>query len=188
MEYSIIKPEEYKLMPWKNGKGVTKELFVRNLQDTDKYLFRLSMAGVTEDGEFSDFSGYDRTLIMLEGNGIILHHSDGTVNELLKTSDIAFFSGDVKTTATLINGPVRDFNVMTLSRKCRSKVEILKGTSAYGLTGQDTFFFSHSDDGTLNIGKDQISLNRGYLLQLSTGSDLRIKISGSFIIVQIFYV
>ncbi|HXK49058.1 MAG TPA: HutD family protein [Clostridiales bacterium] len=182
MEYRIIKPEEYKTMPWKNGKGVTTELFIKNAQATDKYIYRLSMAGVTEDGEFSDFSGYDRTLIMLEGNGIRLHHSDGTMNELRTTSDIALFSGDEETHAELVNGPIKDFNVMTLRERCVSDVKIMS-CGKISAAKKELLIYALSD--TVIVHKDRkTDLTKNYLLYVS-GSENDLEVEGNIISVSI---
>ena len=68
--------------------------------------------------DFSDFSGYDRILVLTEGNGVVLNHSNGQKDNLLRRFDFASFSGDLKTFAKLVNGPVKDFNVMTRRDYC----------------------------------------------------------------------
>ncbi len=45
-------------MPWRNGKGNTIELLKEDLPNRDGFAWRLSMADVTSDGEFSNFSDY----------------------------------------------------------------------------------------------------------------------------------
>ena len=60
IEFNITKPEDFITMPWRNGLGSTIEL-VKHWSG-DSFQWRLSMADVTQDGAFSDFSGYDRSL------------------------------------------------------------------------------------------------------------------------------
>ena len=62
-DYKIINPNTYSAMPWRNGLGVTVELLRQDIKNDTGFGWRLSMADVTEDGEFSNFSGYDRTLV-----------------------------------------------------------------------------------------------------------------------------
>lgn len=55
MQATIITPSEFITMPWKNGLGETIELMVQgaNEQDINQgFLWRLSIASVTEDGAF----------------------------------------------------------------------------------------------------------------------------------------
>ena len=55
----------YRTVPWKNGGGTTREIAVS--ED-----WRLSVATIEQDGPFSDFTGFDRTIVPIEGNGIEL--------------------------------------------------------------------------------------------------------------------
>jgi len=184
MDYRIIKPDEYRTMPWKNGKGMTTELFVRNSSGSDKYIYRLSIAGITENGQFSDFSGYDRKLIMLEGKGIRLKHSGGEKNSLFKASDIAEFSGDEVTHAELVNGPIRDFNVITLRESCRSVVKVISRSGSYE-NGFDELFIYAVFVTEVSLGKSVIKLKKDELFFLSDPAGENIKITGSAILVVI---
>jgi len=109
----ILNPSKYREMPWANGRGVTTELCVRQDVQTGRMLWRLSIAGVDTDGLFSHFPGYDRVLVLLEGAGLTLSHGDGTVDRLSCAFQLAAFPGDATTQAALVNGPIRDFNVIT---------------------------------------------------------------------------
>jgi environmental stress-induced protein Ves len=80
------------------------------------------MAGVTRDGDFSDFSGYDRILLLLEGAGMTLFFEGHGTCQLERPLDLARFSGDWKTRAVLKEGALRDFNVMTRRDGCHAEV------------------------------------------------------------------
>ena len=66
----VLRAENYRRMPWKNGGGETTEIAVfpagAGLDDFD---WRVSMARVESSGPFSVFPGIDRTLAILEGEG-----------------------------------------------------------------------------------------------------------------------
>ncbi|OJT17017.1 hypothetical protein BO221_47220 [Archangium sp. Cb G35] len=63
-------------MPWKNGGGVTRELWkLPHPFDPARFLARVSIATVGASGPFSVFPGVDRTLMILEGAG----HGTGCV-------------------------------------------------------------------------------------------------------------
>jgi len=80
-------------MPWRNGLGTTVELLKQDLPDEAGFAWRLSMADVTTDGEFSNFSGYDRTLLLLEGNGLTLD-CGGALHRLEQPLQAARFRGE----------------------------------------------------------------------------------------------
>lgn len=121
-ELRILKPTDYITMPWRNGKGNTIELLKEALPDSDGFAWRLSMADVTSDGEFSNFGGYQRTLLLLEGNGITLDCNQSHQHRLTQRLQAAEFSGDDNTIASLHDGPIKDFNIMTHRDHCSAVV------------------------------------------------------------------
>jgi environmental stress-induced protein Ves len=121
MQFNIIPPNQFRSVAWKNGQGSTQELAFGG-NSIDSFDWRLSMAPVIIDGDFSDFRQYDRTLILIDGNGLTLNHSNGQQDELNQRFDMAHFDGGWRTNAKLHDGDILDFNVMTRQSKCRSKV------------------------------------------------------------------
>jgi len=125
----LLGPDDYKVMPWKNGRGATTELAIEPagaaLADFD---WRISVADVTEDGDFSRFPGYDRTLVVAEGNGMELEFDGASAPQRLAgPGHGAMFSGDWLTRGRLIDGPVRDFNVMSARGRMHHECEVIAG-------------------------------------------------------------
>jgi environmental stress-induced protein Ves len=85
-----LTPEQFKVMPWKNGLGFTTELY--RLNSGDDMMFRISMAKVTESGPFSDFSGYDRTLVNL-GPGVMNLTMNAGPKSVLSPLQVIHFDG-----------------------------------------------------------------------------------------------
>lgn len=113
-------------MPWKNGGGTTTEIVVSpDAAGLDEFDWRVSMACVAQDGPFSSFPGIDRTLSILEGEGITLHVADRIPISLTKASEPLPFPADVPTHANLIAGPITDFNVMSRRTRVTHSVERL---------------------------------------------------------------
>ncbi|RWL49251.1 MAG: HutD family protein [Mesorhizobium sp.] len=110
----ILRAAGYRVMPWKNGGGTTTEIAVSpDGAGLDDFDWRLSMARVEASGPFSSFAGIDRTLSVLEGEGIILDIAGQPPARLTPASAPLAFPGDVPTSAALIGGPITDLNVMT---------------------------------------------------------------------------
>jgi environmental stress-induced protein Ves len=99
----------FKTLPWKNGGGVTQELLLK--PRVSDYNLRLSVAKVEGNGPFSFFPGYNRHLLILDGTGINLT-IEGQCRKITKEDDELFFPGEASVFATLLVGPVTDFNVM----------------------------------------------------------------------------
>ncbi|HBM16805.1 MAG TPA: hypothetical protein DD381_10750 [Lentisphaeria bacterium] len=185
MKYRIYSPKDYKLKPWRNGKGITTELLRKDIPGTDKFMWRISSAPVTEDGEFSDFSGYDRILVLLEGNGIELSHSDGKTDILKSPFECALFSGDLKTYARLTDGPIRDFNVITNRSYCSAKMDIFKHFQSHELEIDSGVFlvYAVNDEITLQCNRgSKIYLRGKQLLRAENKSRANWLIAGNSII------
>ncbi|MFJ8823353.1 HutD family protein [Streptomyces sp. NPDC102467] len=97
---------------WKNGGGVTREIAGSPPgASTADFLWRVSLAEVAADGPFSAFPGVDRTLTMVEGDGMEL--TVGGIPALVNTPyQPRDFAGDVATDCRLLGGRVVNFNVM----------------------------------------------------------------------------
>lgn len=65
---------QFREMLWKNGKGKTVEIFRYPKERETDFLWRISKAKVVENGEFSSFTGYRRSISVLEGAGINLNY------------------------------------------------------------------------------------------------------------------
>ncbi len=100
---TIIEPIQFKTIPWKNGLGETTELAINDNASLDDFIWRISIASVINDGVFSDFSGYDRNLVLIEGKGINLQHDAKSTDLLEKTLDVASFDGGGETLGRLLD-------------------------------------------------------------------------------------
>lgn len=111
MSVTLLRRADYRRMRWKNGQGWTTEI----LREPDREAFdwRLSIAEIESNAPFSAFAGVDRSLLLLEGNGMELRVG-GAAPQLLNTrGQIVRFAGETAVEARLLDGPTRDFNVIT---------------------------------------------------------------------------
>lgn len=124
LQYQIVKQSDYQRMPWKNGRGDTLE--IRREEDESGLRFRISQASVVENGVFSDFSGLQRTLVLLSGDGMTLEHKGKGSNHTHRLDhqlDMAQFDGGDETKSTLIKGPIEDLNIMVRQSDTIAKVQ-----------------------------------------------------------------
>lgn len=101
-------------MRWRNDGGWTSEI-ARFPASTDvAFDWRVSIAEIERDGPFSAFAGCERTILVLDGDGMELRFDDAPTPVLVNRRGQPFaFSGDVAAQCRLLTGPTRDFNVMT---------------------------------------------------------------------------
>jgi len=105
-------------VPWKNGGGVTREIAA--FRENGNIIWRLSIADVASDGAFSSFVGLTRVLTVIQGKGIVLCTENRNSEAVLGMP--VTFDGGRATQAKLIDGPIRDLNVMFNPRKCHAEV------------------------------------------------------------------
>ncbi len=96
-------------MPWKNGGGVTTEIYAS--PPSGAFDWRVSIATVNADGAFSIFNGYERHIMTLSGKGMILD-IEGRGKFTLEPLEPLSFSGDAQVHGSLLQGAVLDFNLM----------------------------------------------------------------------------
>ncbi|MBP2551482.1 environmental stress-induced protein Ves [Neorhizobium galegae] len=122
----ILKSENYRRMPWKNGGGETAEIAIFPPDAAlNAFDWRISMATVDADGPFSTFEDVDRTLTILSGAGMILTIGDQPEVTLTRGSAPLPFHADVAAGAVLVDGPVIDLNVMTQRKRLSHTVHRL---------------------------------------------------------------
>jgi len=97
--------------PWKNGGGLTMDVATfPEGAGLDDFEWRVSLAEVASSGPFSYFANIDRWLFLLEGALRLTVMGQGQVT--LHPGDWLAFEGDVATRGDVLQGPVRDLNVM----------------------------------------------------------------------------
>lgn len=106
----VIPANEYQRSRWKNGQGWTREIV--RVPDGDYWHWRLSIAEIERDSEFSIFPGIDRELALIRGNGLRLKFADGEVTELAAPHGRTRFAGERVVIGELVDGTTHDFNLM----------------------------------------------------------------------------
>ncbi|MFO0576599.1 MAG: HutD family protein [Polyangia bacterium] len=129
----LLAPSAYRAMPWKNGQGTTREILIErptpatssDERDALGFLWRLSLAEVAVASPFSLFPGCDRTILLLQGEGMVLDSGEHGRHVLDRRFVPHAFSGDWQTDCTLLGGPCRDLNLMVDRRRACASVQLL---------------------------------------------------------------
>lgn len=120
----IIRYQNLRPTPWKNGGGLTREALRRPA--AGEFRWRLSFAEIAASGPFSDFAGYHRIMTLLAGRGVRLRFDGAEPHVLRETGDRVEFSGSVRTECELIDGPCVDLNLMVSESLPRPMVRLLR--------------------------------------------------------------
>jgi len=177
----ILRAGDCKRMPWKNGGGETVEIAVSpenaGLAGFD---WRVSMATVATDGPFSIFPGIDRTLAILDGNGMVLDIEGSTPVLLTTASDPLAFPADIPVAARLQDGAITDLNVMTrrdglAHRLVRIDVD---GSSTLPLPPSTCLFLCHGGALSFRRGGETGALADGDALLIEDAAAIALEVDG----------
>lgn len=145
--------------PWKNGGGSTTEIVGSPTgAGLDRFDWRISVATIAQDGQFSVFEGVDRTISLLSGDGVELDLKNGQQVTLSAAEPSFAFEGELSIYARLLGGRSIDFNVMTRRSRCCHQFERLR--------------FAGERKGLRHGSATLLFLAHGQLVQIQCGSYL----------------
>jgi hypothetical protein len=173
MKFQHLTTAHYERMPWKNGQGSTTQLISDPAPDGG-FNWRLSIAEVGQSGPFSDFTGYDRIITLIDGNGMVLTFNGSMERRIDQRFEPLPFNGNWQTECRLIDGPLRDFNLMVARHWGHGSMTILRPQAGekceigeYPVTLLHVF----SGRADLDLGSTTISLAAGDTLRLAAAPD-----------------
>ena len=114
---TALRAGEHRRMRWKNGLGWTNEVAREPADEAAPFVWRVSVAEVDADCEFSEFAGVDRSILVLSGAGMQLRVGAAEAT-LVAGGPALAFAGEAGGVCRLLAGPTRDFNVMTRRGVC----------------------------------------------------------------------
>jgi environmental stress-induced protein Ves len=153
-----IAPARYQRTRWKNDMGWTTELALLPRPGAEgDFDWRISIAEIDSDCAFSAFPGVDRSLMLIDGDGIELSGEGFATQTLRARGQVARFPGEQAPHCRVIGAPSRDFNTMTRRGAFRHELWLrpLVGTMMLFAEAR-TYWFLY----TLN-GRVQVAQGRG---------------------------
>jgi uncharacterized protein len=178
-----LRARDYLEQPWKNGGGLTREIAV-GLSDeaTPRILWRVSLATIERDGPFSEFRGYDRTIVAIDGGPVELEVEGQSV--LLDRAEPFQFPGEAHVACRLRAGAARDLNVMTLRDGYAHDVEIVTSVQRFVLDEDEIVLFYAIEGQATALGT---ACGAGDTLALQADDDdtVEVRTSGLAAVVRI---
>jgi environmental stress-induced protein Ves len=176
----LLRATDYPRMPWKNGAGSTLEIARDAGDGLDGFGWRLSIADVGESGGFSAFTGYQRVITVLEGAGMRLE-VDGQRSRDLTALDAFAFDGASAVQCDLIDGAIRDFNLIYSPARYAARLQWLwvDGEVKLFSAASTLLLFAAEDGVSLDLdGQRSDVLGRHDCLHLETSGNLaEVKLS-----------
>ncbi|MEO7007390.1 MAG: HutD family protein [Terrimesophilobacter sp.] len=163
MDYRVrhLRFADYRVTPWKNGNGVTREIASSAVSVGSDALpdWRISMATVTESAPFSSFPGMMRSLGVIDGAGIELT-VEGHSRLIGVGDEPAVFAGDVPASARPLDGPVFDLNLMVNPARIMGRMNSIQ-LGTHDLAGPSWFVVALADGLQLRINdREPLALPR----------------------------
>lgn len=121
----VRKHETYRNMPWRNGRGFTLEI-AREPAAGGDFAWRLSLADIERDGEFSAYPGYRRALVLVAGNVLRLKFR-GHGNRCLDPARRGTrFEGDWQTDCAIPRGRCTDLSLIVRSGSAARPTSVVR--------------------------------------------------------------
>ncbi|MDO7482364.1 HutD family protein [Acinetobacter baumannii] len=162
----LIRADQYTKMLWKNGAGFTLEI-ARSQGNTD-FEWRISMADVTTSGPFSLFPNKQRIISVLDGEGMVLH-VDNLPAKKLKQGDIFAFHGESQVQSELVDGAIRDLNLIYDPAKFHARFQWLNDAAEQVFISSADLIFIFNQGGETQVKVDDHSV------QLTAHETLKIE-------------
>jgi environmental stress-induced protein Ves len=113
--WKVIKRGRYRAMRWRNGRGRTLEI-AREPAAGQKFAWRLSLAEIEHDCDFSAYPGYRRALVLAGGNALRLHFRGRGTCSLGAARRYVRFDGSWNTRCAIPDGRCTDLSLIVASR------------------------------------------------------------------------
>ncbi|MCU4564043.1 HutD family protein [Acinetobacter sp. WU_MDCI_Abxc222] len=166
----LIRADQYTKMLWKNGAGFTLE--IARSQGEGDFEWRISMADVTTSGPFSLFPNKQRIISVLDGQGMVLHVDDLPA-KTLNQGDIFAFHGESQVQSELVDGAIRDLNLIYDPAKFHARFQRVEGTEEQTFLSSADLIFIFNQGGETQVNVDdhsfQIAANETLKIEKNTG-------------------
>lgn len=168
----LIRADQYTKMLWKNGAGFTLEI-ARSQGEAD-FDWRISMADVTTSGPFSLFPNKQRIISVLDGQGMVLHVDDLPA-KTLNQGDIFAFHGESQVQSELVDGAIRDLNLIYDPAKFHARFQRVEGTEEQTfLSSADLIFiFNSSSETEVNVDDHSVQLAAHETLKIERNAGVK---------------
>ncbi|MDD4088730.1 MAG: HutD family protein [Tissierellia bacterium] len=176
MKWKIIDKEDFIVTKWTGGE--TTQLFIYPedaIFSEKKFLWRVSSATFTStESKFSDFTGYQRYILPLEGELSLSH--EGLYNRELDKYEVEYFDG-TWTTFSKNSLDCRDYNFIVRNGNL-TKMQILSRGCEYFLKESEIVTIFSMDDFVISLedSDERIDVNAFSLLILETDDEEKISI------------
>jgi hypothetical protein len=171
---TLLDPASYRRTPWKNSGGVTIDIAGAYRPGADAagwegMIWRFGRTRIERPGPFSDLSGYDRILVVIEGRGLTLHPEGHAPLDVRAPFKPVRFPGEWKITSAIGQGPVGVVNLIADRALCAIDLAFPDADASF--SGARCVILG-LDDAVLDIGAKATALPRDFALSIDSATPL----------------
>jgi environmental stress-induced protein Ves len=141
MKYLHWTVQDYQIMPWKNGLGSTTQILISpentSVQENN-FDWRISSAQLSLYGSFSLFPGYDRFLLLVQGNEMMLNTNGFETS--VKSGQVFRFTGEDTISYKTSDENTKDLNLFIDRAKVCADLCFFEGQNQHQISGKKKYF------------------------------------------------
>jgi hypothetical protein len=177
--FTFLDPANYRRTPWKNGGGVTIDIAGAYRPGADPagwdgMIWRFGRTRIERPGPFSDLSGYDRILAVVDGRGLVLHPAGRAPLDAREPFAPVRFPGEWKIASELTQGPVGVVNLIADRASCAIDLAFPAVGSAAAIAGMPCIVLA-LDDCVLDIGARPMPLKQDFALRFDAAAPIEMR-------------
>lgn len=166
---TLLDPVRYRRTPWKNGGGVTIDIAGAYRPGADHagwdgMIWRFGRTRIEQPCPFSDLSGYDRILAVVEGRGLVLQPAGRPPLDARAPFVPVRFPGEWAIASELTAGPVGVINLIADRALCAIDLAFPAPGAAASVSGAPCIVLA-LDDADLAIDGRATALKRDFALR-----------------------
>jgi environmental stress-induced protein Ves len=176
----------YRRSPWKNGGGVTVDIAGASVPGVvpgawDGVIWRFGQTRIERPGPFSDLSGFDRLLAVVEGQGLVLHPVGAPVLDVRERFHPVRFPGEWAIESELEDGPVAVVNLLGDRRRAAIDLRFAAGIAQLAFEPGTLVLYAAAGASTVELSGDSIKLAPADAVQVKSDEPIAVRLRSGVI-------
>jgi environmental stress-induced protein Ves len=144
-------------------------------------IWRFGQTRIERPGPFSDLSGFDRLLAVIEGQGLVLHPVGAPALDVRERFQPVRFPGEWQIESELENGPVAVINLMADRRRATIDLRFATGIAQLAFEPGTLVLYAAAGASTVELSGDFIELAPADAVQVESAGPIAITLRSGVI-------
>ena len=147
----------------------------------DGVIWRFGQTRIERPGPFSDLSGFDRLLAVIEGQGLVLHPVGAPALDVRERFHPVRFPGEWRIESELEDGPVAVVNLMADRRRAAIDLRFATGIAQLAFEPGTLVLYAAAGASTVELSGDSIELAPADAVQVESAEPIAITVRSGVI-------